>query len=216
MTIPTLGRNTSRFNGSLPAISFRVKNSQVIVVFLTVIPSENVKFVFEKCCRVIFYLGSLYYWAIIILLVTVNALIRPQRIQESSEASLFWLLLPIALAHQNPLELLGYLFASKGKVVRRIVRMGLVRHADVLLALLLRLVVIWMRDNVHSVVDHSSLRLLLLRWGDDLAHVWHVRDWPVSSSWGGVWFFVISLLTTFAVIHIQLVLALVGFSLHNN
>ena len=99
------------------------------------------------------------------MLVSINALIRPQAVQESSEASLPWLLLAIALANKNPFELLWYLFAGKRKVVWRIIRMRLVGHADVLLALLLLcLVVIRLRDNVHSIVDDSPLLLVLLSW----------------------------------------------------
>ena len=219
MTISALGRHTSWLNGSLPAVSFRVKNSQVVMIFLSIISSKNVKFVFEKCRCVIFDLRSLNncVWPINILLVSINALIRPQAVQESSEASLPWLLLAIALAHKNPFELLWYLFAGKRKVVWRIIRMRLVGHADVLLALLLLcLVVIRLRDNVHSIVDDSPLLLVLLSWWNDLAHIRHVRDWPVSSRGRGVWFFVITFLTTLTVIYIQLVLAFVWFSLHNN
>lgn len=219
MTISALGRYTSWLNRSLPAVSLCVKNSQVVMVFLSVIPSKNVQFVFEKCRCVIFDLRSLNYcvWAINILLVSINALIRPQAIQESSEASLPWLLLAIALAYENPFELLRYLFAGQRKVVWRIIRMRLVGHADVLLALfLLCLVVIWLRDDVHSIVDDSPLLLVLLSWRNDLAHARHVRDWPVCSRGRGVWFFVIPFLTTFAVIYVQLVLPFVWFSLHNN
>ena len=110
-------------------------------------------------------------------MVSINTLIRPQAIQESSEASLSWLLLAIALAHKDPFELLGYLFAGKGKVVWRVIRVRLVGHADVLLALfLLCLVVIRLRDDVHSIVDHSPLLLVLLSWRNDLADIRHVRD----------------------------------------
>ena len=88
-----------------------------------------------------------------------------------------WLLLTIALTYENPFELLWYLFAGKRKVVWRIIRMRLVGHADVLLAfLLLCLVVIRLRNDVHSIVDDSPLLLVLLSWRNDLAHIRHVRD----------------------------------------
>lgn len=130
------------------------------MIFLSVIPSKNIKFILKQSCSVIFNLWSLNHGPIIVLLVSINALVRPEPIQESSEPCLPRYLIPVALADKNPLELLWYLFASQGQIVWRIVRMAFVRHAHVLLTFLFRLVV--MGDDVHSVVDDHSFFLLLM------------------------------------------------------
>ena len=61
MAISALWRHSPWLNGSLPTVSFGVKNSQVVMIFLSIIPSKNVQFVFEKCRCVIFDLRSLNY-----------------------------------------------------------------------------------------------------------------------------------------------------------
>lgn len=93
-------------------------------------------------------------------------------------------MLPVAFTDQYPLELLGDFFAGQRQIIGRIVGMALVRHADVLLALLLGLIV--MGDDIHPVINHPFLLLVLRTWRYDVAYVGHVRDRPVSSGRGKV------------------------------
>jgi hypothetical protein len=179
MAISTLWRETSRFDRSLPTVSLGVKHAQVIMILLPIVAAKNVQFVLEQSRRVIFYLRGLDHRPIIVLLVSLNALVlRPESVDEAPKASLARLLVILALAHQDPLQLLGHLLPSHRKVVWRIVRVSLVGHAHVLDTLLL-LVIIRMRKHIHSIVDHSLVLLLLLigHGRNYLAtHIRHLRD----------------------------------------
>ena len=75
MTIPALRRHTSRLNRSQPTISLGIKNSQIVMILLAVIPSENVQFIFEQCGRMIFYLRCLNDNSVIVDLVNYNVLL---------------------------------------------------------------------------------------------------------------------------------------------
>jgi hypothetical protein len=103
------------------------------MVLLAVVPSKYVKLVLKQSRCVIFNLRCLYYRPIIVLLVSLNAMLMwPESVDEASKTRLARLLVALAFAHQDPLELLGQLLASDREVIWRVVGVCFVRHAHIL------------------------------------------------------------------------------------
>lgn len=53
------------------------------MIFLPIIPAKNVQFILEKSCCMVFDLRCLNYRPIIIKLVSLNALVGSETVQES-------------------------------------------------------------------------------------------------------------------------------------
>lgn len=76
MTIAALWWNTSWFYLSEPAVELGIKNSQIAMIFLAVVASENVQFVFkQRGCMV------LYLWCLNVLVVLIALSVRFIRVR---------------------------------------------------------------------------------------------------------------------------------------